>query len=529
MSESGNSGNVVIAGGGPVGMALAIELAQRGIPSTVVERYASLQEIPKGQNLNQRTMELFHFWGAEERLRGARTIPASYGIGGLTAYGSLLSGYHYDWLRRELVQDFYFRKPERLPQQETERVLRARAAELNLIDIHYGWRVDRVSQDESGAWVEAENTETCKTRRFAGSYVVGCDGAHSTVRSQAGITQTRNDHDKLMVLLVFRSTGLHTLLERFPGKSFYCVLHPDLKGYWRFFGRVDLGSSWFFHAPVPPGTTKENFNFEALLHEAVGAPFDVEFDHIGFWDLRIATADDYRNGRVFVAGDAAHSHPPYGGYGINTGFEDARNLGWKLAANLKGWGGKSLLESYSAERQPVFASTARDFIERFIQDDRRFLEAWNPDRDRDEFEKHWAERSGITSEVSSYVPNYAGSPIVFGPSGARSGATGEHRVQARPGFHLTPCVLSSGRNVYEALGHGFSLIALGADPQTVDAFRKAAAERSIPLDVIEDAGSKNAEAYGVRLVLVRPDQFVAWTGGDEAVDPDAVLARASGS
>lgn len=529
MSESGNSGNVVIAGGGPVGMALAIELAQRGITSTVVERYVSLQEIPKGQNLNQRTMELFHFWGAEERLRAARTIPASYGIGGLTAYGSLLSGYHYDWLRRELVQEFYFRKPERLPQQETERVLRARASELEQIDIHYGWRADRVFQDDTGAWVEAENAETGETRRFAGSYVVGCDGAHSTMRERAGITQTRNDHDKLMVLLVFRSTGLHRLLESFPGKSFYCVLHPDLKGYWRFFGRVDLGSSWFFHAPVPPGTTKENFDFKALLHEAVGAPFDVAFDHIGFWDLRIATADDYRNGRVFVAGDAAHSHPPYGGYGINTGFEDARNLGWKLAARMQGWGSEALLDSYSAERRPVFASTARDFIERFIQDDRRFLETWNPEKDRTEFEIHWTERSRITSEVSAYVPNYAGSPAVSGQPGAQSGATGEHRVQARAGFHLTPRVLSSGQNVYDALGPGFSLIALGADPHIVDAFRKAATERSIPFVVVEDDSQDNAKAYGARLVLVRPDQFVAWTGDGETVDPDAVLAKATGS
>ena len=79
-----------------------------------------------------------------------------------------------------------------------------------------------------------------------------------------------------------------------------------------------------------------------------------DIQQVGFWSLRFAVADSYRNGRLFVAGDAAHSHPPYGGYGVNTGFEDARNLGWKLAAELQGWGGEALLESYSAERQPVF-------------------------------------------------------------------------------------------------------------------------------------------------------------------------------
>ena len=149
------------------------------------------------------------------------------------------------------------------------------------------------------------------------------------------------------------------MLKRYPGKSYYNVLHPALKGYWKFFGRVDLGNTWFFHAPVPPGTTADNFDFRAYLHEAVGAEFDVEFEHIGYWDLRFALADAYRVGRMFIAGDAAHSHPPYGGYGVNSGLEDARNLGWKLAAVMQGWGDEALLDSYDAERRPVFQSDHR--------------------------------------------------------------------------------------------------------------------------------------------------------------------------
>jgi 2-polyprenyl-6-methoxyphenol hydroxylase-like FAD-dependent oxidoreductase len=98
---------VVIVGGGPVGLGLAIELGQRGIRCVVVERYGSPQPIPKGQNLTQRTMEHFHFWGAERELRAARTIPPEYGIAGLTAYGTLLGAYHYDWLQRELVRPYY--------------------------------------------------------------------------------------------------------------------------------------------------------------------------------------------------------------------------------------------------------------------------------------------------------------------------------------------------------------------------------------------------------------------------------------
>jgi 2-polyprenyl-6-methoxyphenol hydroxylase and related FAD-dependent oxidoreductases len=116
-----NHAEIVIVGAGPVGLGLAIELGQRGIRCTVVERYTRPQPIPKGQNLTQRTLEHFHFWGAEQQLRAARTIPRDYGIGGMTAYGTLLSGYNYDWLQRELVRPFYFTDNERLPQYATER------------------------------------------------------------------------------------------------------------------------------------------------------------------------------------------------------------------------------------------------------------------------------------------------------------------------------------------------------------------------------------------------------------------------
>ncbi|PTS88726.1 monooxygenase [Sphingomonas sp. HMWF008] len=524
------SAEVVIAGGGPVGLGLAIELGQRGVRTLVVERHAAPQLVPKGQNLTQRTMEHFHFWGAEAALRAARTIPPSFAIGGITAYGTLLSGLHYDWLQRELVRPYYYTDNERLPQYATEQVLRDRVAELDTVELLTGWSAEDVAQDADGVTLTAVARATGERRDFTADYLVGCDGSRSIVRQHAGIRQTLSDHDRLMVLLVFRSLELDQLLQRFPGKSYYNVLHPDFEGYWQFFGRVDLDSTFFFHAPVPETARDGGFDFAAFLQRAVGAAFDIDLRYTGFWELRFAIADDYRASRVFVAGDAAHSHPPYGGYGINTGFEDARNLGWKLAAVLRGWGGPTLLDSYSAERHAVFASTARDFIAKAIEIDRDFLNRFDPARDSAAFDTEWRIRAGSArSEVRAFEPNYRGSSVVFGADGATSGAVGAHEFRAAAGRHLAPLKLSSGSSSYDLLGPGFTLFAFDVADNVSIAFANAAALLGLPLTIVADTWNCDAARYEARLVLVRPDQFVAWTSN--AVDEDdagAILRRAAG-
>jgi 4-hydroxyisophthalate hydroxylase len=518
--------DVAIIGGGPVGFALAIELGLRGISVAVIEKYPTLHNVPKGQNLTQRSVEHFHFWGIELQLRAARTVPADFPIGGLSAYGTLVSDYTNDFLQRGLVAPFYYCKNERLPQYQTEQVLRDRAAEITGIDVAYGWAGEGVSQDQTTATAHLRRRDG-DTQTLTARYLVGADGSHSAIREAAKIPQTKSDHDRLMVLLVFKSVGLHDHLARYPDKQFYCVLNPDYQGYWQFFGRVDLGSTWFFHAPVPMGTTKDNFDFKAYLQQAAGVEFEVEFQHIGLWDLRIALADSYQKGRIFLAGDAAHSHPPYGGYGINTGFEDARNLGWKLAVDLQGWGGAGILASYDKERRSVFASTARDFIEKFIHEDRDFLNAHNPARDLADFETAWQERGENAPEVTAFAPNYDGSPIVFGRPGATPGAISDHQMQARAGHHLAPTKLAIGQNSYEYLGPDFTLFALDAAREQIAAFKASADALALPLTIVGDENSPARAIYGARLILVRPDQYVAWAG-DQTDDAQAILSRAIG-
>jgi len=518
--------DVIVVGGGPVGMGVAIELAQRGVRCVLVERHKRPQPIPKGQNLTQRTMEHFHAWGAEKALRAARTIPAGYGIGGLTAYRTLLGAYSYDWFQRGLVNQYYFKANERLPQYATEAVMRERVSQLPQVQTLYGWEADEVIQNEASVSVSIRDRVTKQTRVLCAAYVVGSDGARSRVREQVGITQTHTDHDRLMVLLVFRSVELHKLLERFPGKSFYNVLDPELKGYWKFLGRVDLGSTWFFHAPVPSNTTAENFDFRSYLQEAVGASFEMELQHIGFWDLRFMLADSYRKGRIFIAGDAAHSHPPYGGYGVNSGLEDARNIGWKLAATLQGWGSEGLLDSYDSERRPVFRSTIDDFIAKSIEDDRSFLGSYDPERDRAAFETAWRERAaGAVGEIHAFEPHYAGSPVVWRNAAGDgvSSAKGSHLFSARPGHHLAPASLPTGNNVFEALGSGFTLLAIGVPQVTLDRFRSAAAKQNLPLSILVTAPEGEVLRYCAALVLVRPDEFVAWVGNTPEVSEAEIL------
>jgi len=521
--------DVIIIGGGPVGMGLAIDLSLFGVRSIIVERHETIQRIPKGQNLTARTGEHFRRWGVTEAIRAASPIPRSYGSGGVATYGAYLSDYHYEWFNRARIVDYYAATNERLPQYETEAVLRERAARSDMIVLLTGWSFQSFQQAADGVTVTIAETNGHETRQLSAAYLVGCDGARSPVREAAAITQTVDPHDKLMALLVFRSRELHDRLSVYGDKAIFNAINPELNGYWQFLGRVDLDCNWFFHAPVPAGTTRDNFDFQALLNKAVGAEIDVDFTYVGFWELRLSLADDYSKGRVFIAGDAAHSHPPYGGYGVNTGLEDARNLAWKLAACHGGWGGADLLDSYTAERHPVFASTRDDFIVQSILEDRQFVETYDPSKDLAAFEQAWQKRaSGDDSLVTQYLPHYSGSPVVWGPAGAASGATGTHGFEARAGHHLAPATLPDGGDLWDRLGPCFTLMDLTGADDLRAAFETAASRRGVPLALLDLGGAGLRDRYGAGAVLVRPDHFVAWAG--EAGDADAatILDRATG-
>src|SRR6266478_63174 len=206
---------VVIVGGGPVGVALAVDLGLRGISCALVERRIEPQRIPKGQNLPQRTLQQSHFQRIADELRAARVLPPQYPMNGIVAYGNLTSEYWYAPPLREIVNPYYFQENERLPQYQTEYVLRTRMAGLPNVDRRMGWSAQEIEQDADG--------DTGREVLEA-DYVVGCDGSHSTVRRQIGIERSGPDFNQLMVLAVFRSRELHEQLKRFPARSTYRVM-----------------------------------------------------------------------------------------------------------------------------------------------------------------------------------------------------------------------------------------------------------------------------------------------------------------
>ena len=525
---------VIIVGGGPVGVGLAVELGLRDIDCVVIERQKELPNIPKGQNLVPRTLEHFYTWGIVDEVREARLMPKGYPIGGVTAYKNLMGEY---WSRpegpapgRAFVRPHYYEDNDRMPQYCLEAVLREKVATLPTVKVMFERSARKVEQDADGVRLTVEDhVWPYEEHVIEGDYIIGCDGARSMVREQVGIERAGTDFEQKMALTVFKSPQLHEALERFPHGSTYRVLDPEFKGFPMMHGRVVVGESFFQLAPVPNDSDVDTFDFQAILNRGAGFEVEAEFEHKGFWDLRVSIAKDYQVGRVFIAGDAAHSHPPFGGFGLNNGLEDIRNLGWKLAAKLQGWGGDALLESYSEERRPVFWEVGEDFIARGMEKDGEFLANHSPEKDKEGFEKAWEEyqESGGNRELT-YEPHYEGSSVVSGPAGGVCSAHGEFSYKARPGHHLSPQPLSGGRYLPEELGRDFALIALGVSDEATQPIEAAAKELKVPLRVIRDTYDGGRQHFESQMVLVRPDHYVVWAGDTLPNDAKALLSQVVG-
>ena len=380
-----------------------------------------------------------------------------------------------------------------------------------------------VRQDDDGVDVAiAERDGRRPQRRCARDYVVGCDGSRSTVREQAGITQTpvgpRPADGAAGVPLARAARAAASAIP--ASRSTACCI-PTLEGYWKFFGRVDLGSTWFFHAPVPAGHHARQLRLPPLPRTRRPAPtFDVEFEHIGFWELRFAMADAYRS-RPRLHRRRRRAQPS-----ALRRLRRQHRVSRTRATSAGSSPPRCRAGAATACSTPTTPSGGRCSRRRRATSSRRpstptasSCAASIPQRDRAAFERAWQRAARARSARSrlraatTRARRSCGAP----PDGRCSARRLACVRGAARATTWRPQPLSSGRNVFEELGEGFTLLALDGDDDRLPRLSPTLpSELRVPLKIVARQPRGGRERYEAAYVLVRPDQFVAWAGDGSA-------------
>ncbi|MGH8700428.1 MAG: FAD-dependent monooxygenase, partial [Burkholderiales bacterium] len=326
--------DVLIVGAGPVGLALAIDLGLRSVPCIVVEQHDRVGLNPRAKLANVRSRELLRRWGIADELRRASPLPPDYPAN--IVFATRLNGYTLARFEDAFYcararSDLYSEPGQWVPQYTLEEVLRQRAAGLPGVGIRFDCRLERITQDGAGVSAGVEDVKTGAHGTLRARYLVGADGARSTVRTLLGIGMQGEGALAPNLNMVFRAPALARLHDKGPAVMYWMV-NQELPAY---FGPLDRGSLWFLIAPrLPDGVDPGGRDAREMVYRSSGLRFDMEIVQVDPWTAHRLIAERYGAGRVFLAGDACHLHPPSGGHGMNMGIADAADLGWKLAATL---------------------------------------------------------------------------------------------------------------------------------------------------------------------------------------------------
>jgi len=544
---------VLIAGGGPSGLFLALDLAARGIPSTVIESRTTVDHTrPRAKTTNARTMTHLRRLGLADLLRDASPLPVDYAQDVIFCTG--LTGPSAHELRRfrnafQLVQGRYGPQPEcgqQVPQPVLEEVLRSVVADNPLVTFLPGWTVSEVCGPE-GDVAAAPHTVVVTDasgagRTIAADYVIGADGGSSVVRRSLGLRLEGGSAALSNISILFRSDSLASAIALDPAVQ-YWVVGSETSG---MVGPMDLAGTWWAIVQgVDPSVTVTTGDAAAMVRSLVGAEVDIEVLATDPWTARMLLAPEYSRGNIFLVGDAAHLNPPWGGHGFNTCIGDAANLAWKLAAAIQGWAGPGLLRSYGEERRPVAARTIGDAAENGKALAYHFADPELTAAGSAGAAARDAAHAALAVKQSEFdslglVLGYAygDSPLVL-PDGLPAPAEDPiHYVpSASPGALLPHTWLPDATSLYSVLGPGFTLLAdagslAGVPAATVfEPVQAAAARQGIPVTVAavgpSQEGTPMSVMWGADAVLVRPDQHVAWRG-DSAEAAAAALSVAAG-
>jgi hypothetical protein len=418
-------------------------------------------------------------------------------------------------------------------------VLRKHAEQLPGVSINYGWRMTAFHDRGDHVSVDIQQVGGGEKRILRASYLVGADGPRSTIRRQLGfgyVGETgviRDFFGGRMYAIYLRAPDFYRVVPHAPAWM-NVTFNPQRRA---FMAAVDGRGEFAFHTQLKPQENEQNITEAdalAMFQAAVGAPVPAQILSRGTWTAGHAlVSDHFQRGRVFLGGDAAHLFTPAGGLGYNTAVEDAVNLGWKLAAVLKGQADSALLDSYEAERRPL-AVRNTGYAKRFAES----LGLFAPVA---EIEDQTAAGEAARKEAGAYLEahgrrefnipgitfdgRYDGSPIIIADGCTPPpDVANDYIPTACPGGRAPHLWLQDGRSLYDCFGFEWTLLRLGTRPADGSAFAKAAERLQLGLQVVELPLEEARDLYEADLALIRTDQIVAWRGND-AAQAETILQR----
>ncbi len=530
---------VLIIGAGPVGMALALDLAWRGIGCMLIERTSGEIRHSKIGLISARTMEICRRLGIAQRVRDCgfpMDLPLNQ-VFCTSLAGYPLSVIEFPSLREETMPAIGPEKKHRCPQLWFNPILGRAVSEQSGIDARYHCELESFDQGENGVRAKVRDLKGGDGFEVSAQYMVACDGAGSSVRQALGIVLEGDPALSYSTAIYLRSPGLPKRHDKGPAER-YLFIGPE--GNWGHLTVVD-GQDYWRMTVVGSKEKVEAADFDAAAWVRRGLGSDdipFEIDSVMPWRRSRLLANSYGKGRVFIAGDAAHVMAPNGGYGMNTGITDIDNLGWKLEATLGGWAGAKLLASYDAERRPVgqrmVDSAAGNFaLKKKPIDSEGVLDA-TPEGDAKRIEVGEKLKASIKRHYETLGADmghrYEGSPVIV-PDGTPQTPDDQavYVPTARPGHRSPHGWLADGRSTLDLFGRGFALLQFGSEAKGADAILAAAKSRGVPVTLTRLDDSALGALYERKLALVRPDGHVAWRGDAAPADAGGLIDTVRGA